>query len=88
MESLTKEFEVEIGKIRYTFTIEFNYYEGINSIDPTECTDHELNWWDFDGNIFAWDMEEETESIVTDPKEIEMIKNWICVEDLFEDAIS
>lgn len=88
METLTKEFEIEIGKFRYTFDIEFNYYEGTHSIDPTEGEDAELDSWDFDGPISGWDMEEEIEYIITDVKEIQMIKDWICIDDLFQEAIS
>ena len=88
METITKEFEIEIGKFRYTFDIEFNYYGGTRSIDPTEGEDAELKDWEFYSPIMGWDMEEETEYIITDPKEIQMIKDWICIEDLFQEAIS
>ena len=88
METVTQEFEIEIGKIRYSGEIQFWYYAGTYSIDPTEGEDTELKDWEFDGPIHAWDMEEETEYFVKDEKEVEMVKDWICIEDLFSEAIS
>ena len=88
MERITKEYEIEIGKIRYSFDIEFNYDEGSGGDDPRDWVDPDLYYWEFDGPIHAWDMEEETEYFVKDEKEVEMVKDWICIEDLFSDAIS
>lgn len=88
MERVTKEFEIEIGKIRYTFTIEFSYHEGNSAIDPTEQEESELYYWEFVGPIHAWDMEEETEYFVEDEKEIKMIIDWLGIDELFNKALS
>jgi len=88
MESVTKEFEIEIGPIVYTFSIEFNYYEGKWALDPTESEDAELDSWDFDGPINAWDNRTDIGYEVTNANEIEVIKEEIDIYSLFEDAIS
>lgn len=88
MERVSKEFEIEIGKIRYTFEIEFTYYEGNSAIDPTEQEEAELYDWDFDGPIYAWDLEGEFGYIVEDDKELDMLTDWIDIDELFYEAIS
>ena len=87
METVTQEFEIEIGKIRYSGEIQFGYYAGTYSIDPTEGEDTELKDWEFYGPMMAWDMEEETEFEVTDANEIAMVTEWLSIESLFEKAI-
>lgn len=88
MERLTKEFEIEIGVIRYVFEIEFSFYEGKSALDPTEQEDAELAGWDFDGPINAWDMEEEIGYTVENDREVEMIWSRIDIDELFYQAIS
>lgn len=88
MERITKDFEIEIGKIQYQFSIEFTYDEGNSECDPTEQEDAELYSWDFDSEIYAWDTEQEKSYPVDDPKEIKMLTDWIDIEELFYEAIS
>lgn len=88
MESATKVIELTIGDVTYNFTLEFWYYPGKGSIDPTESEDEELITWDFDGPIEAWNNKTDVGYQVSDPYEIEYIKGNIDAEDEFLKAIS
>jgi hypothetical protein len=88
MKTIIKDFEVQIGHIFYSFTIEFRYYPGTHSIDPTEGEDSELISWDFDGPIHAFDMSKNLDYQVSNQIEISVIKEYIDIYDLFDQAIS
>lgn len=87
MESLTHEFTIEIGVIRYTFDIEFNYNPGTNHLDPTEGEDAELDSWSFDGLIYAENIESGAGYFVSSKSEIQMIREWIDIHSLFNQAL-
>lgn len=88
MQTIRKEYEIEIGKIRYSFEIEFSYYQGIWALDPTDQEPAKLANWEFYNHVMGFDVEEETEFIVANEKEIQMIKDWVCIEDMFNEAVS
>jgi hypothetical protein len=86
--SISKEFEVQIGHIFYNFVIEFWYYPGTHSIDPTEGEEPELVTWDFEGPIQAWDQKNDVSSVVESDYDVQIIKDHIDIYDLFDQAIS
>jgi hypothetical protein len=88
METITREFNLVVGCVEYSFTIKFWYYEGERSDDPRFGEEDELVDWEFDSQIFAYDLESSSSWEVRDELEIKSLVKKIDVLGLFEEAIS
>lgn len=68
-----------IGKLEYSFDAEVYFSrirEGEGEFSPP-CQGIEIDEIEIISDIVSFDTETEEENLVTDPKEIKMIKDWI-----------
>ena len=79
METLTKEIEIKIGVVTYYFDCTFYYYEGNNSIDPTEREEWQFKDFEIESEIQAV-TDQGFEYFVRDTAEREQVLNHFFPE--------